>query len=437
MPYRPAYGSQGEEVILWANYFHLRFKETEELFKYEVVITDPRKRSSENNENDGKVTGRKAMHIFKAVIVQVRRKNKGSVFATDGKQKIVATTSLKQLPENIDCPGGQGDISHQYDLTISEQVIHVVNLATFLKNQAQTPGFMPSPSPDSKANGFPFHQDIIDAMGTITGHAPRASKSIVNVGRSRFFAKENAELSSKIGDTKILQISKGFSQSVRPATGRLLLNVNVTHSIFRPAGRISELFDRLPGKNQEKAQKLHRIVSKARIKYTPPPAKIGDPPRSPKEMTIAGLGRDTDRCSKKEDDPKFPSGKRFGDVHEVQFRLKKSSKNLATDTIPVQGLQGDKYYSVYDYFVRSKFILPIVLSDIYDCYIISPNREIEYGLPCRLTLCSQNTSTSLNQGSLSSTLEGPRIQSTYQLSVVSSLVLTPSGASLAPRSQKT
>lgn len=377
LPYRPNYGSKGEQVILWANYFHLRFNETAKFYKYDVVICDPEKKSSANNKDDGKakdgrVTGRKAKNIFEVLLDQVRNKNEGIVFATDFKQKVVTTASLKPLPKTIVYPLAQGNSSHQYDLTISEQRLDVGSLVSFLKNQAQTPKSVPSSNPDS--NGFPFYQDIIDAIGTITGHAPRESQDTVNVGRSRFFSKTSDDLSSNIGNSGILQILKGFSQSVRPAAGRLLLNVNVTHGIFRPHGKISDLFGMFDTKEPERSQNLHEIVSKARVRYHIPSAKKGDESRS-KVLTIAGLGLDTDRCSNNEDNPTFPQGKRFGDVHEVEFCLKKSPRS-SSNAQPAQGLQWGKRYSVFEYFYRSKFIPAIApFSDVRLLYLFSQYRS--------------------------------------------------------------
>lgn len=351
MPYRPNYGSQGEEVMLWTNYFHLQFQEPK-LYKYNISIYDPRK-VSKDEQDDGKVTGRKAMDIFQVILAQVRRDNRTILFATDFKQKIVTKAPLILPPKTVVYPVAQGARSRQYDLRISHQTLDAGDLLRFLSNQAQTPRHLPNPDPNSNANGFPFHQEIIDAISTITGHTPRESGDIVTVGRSRFFSRTNKSLREMIGNPNILQILKGFSQSVRPATGRLLLNVNVTHGVFRCRGSISRLLGNLGGYDRESLRKLDRIVSKARVQYRIPVKRPQQPPW--KTATIAGLARNTDKCGGQSQDPKFKSGKVSGfyTASEVEFYLKKPPEKVAPPR-PAQGLEWDTYCTVFDYYSRSK-----------------------------------------------------------------------------------
>lgn len=350
MPYRPNYGSQGEEVTLWANYFHLQFPGLK-LHKYNISIQD-QKKVNKDKKDDGKVTGRKAMDIFQVILQQVRRDNGKVVFATDFKQKIVATTPFNLLPATVVYPVAQGARSRKYDLTISHQPIDVEDLLRFLNNQAQTPRLLLNPNPNSNASGFPFHQDIIDAIGTITSHTSRESGDIVTVGRSRFFSKTNQSLRKMIGVSNVLQILKGFSQSVRPATGRLLLNVNVTHGVFRCPGSISHLLETLGGYKRESLQKLDRIISKARVRYRVP---VKGPQQPWKVVTIAGLARNTDKCGDQSKDPKFKVGKvaGFWTASEVEFCVKKPP-NKVVPARPAQGLEWDKYYTVSDYYSKSK-----------------------------------------------------------------------------------
>lgn len=65
-----------------------------------------------------------------------------------------------------------------------------------------------------------------------------------------------------------LEAIRGFYQSVRPATGRLLLNVNVTYSVFFEPGLLADLFSRF-GNGHGVADKIKR----KRIEVTHLPAK--------------------------------------------------------------------------------------------------------------------------------------------------------------------
>lgn len=353
MPYRPNYGSAGEEVTLWANYFHLRFQKPE-LHQYNISIYDPKK-TSEDDKDDGKVTGRRAMDIFQVIIAQLRRDNGAILFATDFKQKIVTITPFNTLPTTVRYPVAQGVRSQEYALRSSHQPLDIRKLIQFLNTQAQTPRTSSDPDANSNANGFPFHQDIIDAIGTITGHTSRESRDIVTVGRSRYFSRTKKTLQERIGDPNTLQVLKGFSQSVRPATGRLLLNVNVTHGVFRRQGSISLLLESLGGYQSESLQKLDRIISKARVRHRVPAKGSQHTPW--KEVTIAGLARNTDKCAGQGKDPKFKNGKvsGFAKASEVEFYLKKPPQTVVPlPHRPAPGLEWNAYCTVFDYYWKSK-----------------------------------------------------------------------------------
>lgn len=380
LPHRPNFGSSGTDVVLWANYFHLKVKQSESLYQYDIVIYDPRripediksdvkvtdpknisedkkndgkatnsKDISEDRKDDGKVTGRKAMDIFRQIFDQARSDNISRVLATDFKQKIVTLGYLNPLPKNVDYH------SHRYVLAVSEpQVLRVEGLLSLLDNQAQSASI----STKNDHDVFPFHQDIISAINTILGHSPRESQDIVAVGRSRFFSREKPDLTTKIVGTGALQIVKGFIQSVRPATGRLLLNVDVTHGIFRCADSISELFTKIGDKSPRGLQKLHEIIRKARVKYQILSVKKGEETRW-KEVTAAGLARRTDTFSKHKEKVKFlPPGREFGYADKVQFYLGEPPKRSdGTVVNPVSRLEWGKSYTVSEYYWTSKSTL--------------------------------------------------------------------------------
>ncbi|KAG6361635.1 hypothetical protein INS49_009862 [Diaporthe citri] len=386
LSHRPNFGSNGTEVVLWANYFHLKFEQSETLYQYDIVIYDPKKipednknsgratdpketsgdkkndekatkhkNISEDSKDDGRVTGRKAMDIFKQIFDQVRRDNVSGELATDFKQKIVTLGYLNSLPEHLNYR------SRQYKITVSEpQVLRVEEFMSLLDNQTPSASLATT----IKLDAFPFHQDTISAINTIMGHAPRESQDIVAVGSSRFFSREEPSLRKGIVDAGALQVIKGFIQSVRPATGRLLLNVNVTHGIFRRDYKIPELFTKLRGSGPKKLQSLQKIVSKARVNYQILSTKKAKP--CWKEVTAAGLARSTDTSNKQKQKIKFPPGEEFGYADKVEFLLGEPPKQSdGTAVRPAPGLEWGKRYTVSNYYwikykYRPQTHLPLV-----------------------------------------------------------------------------
>ncbi|KJZ68416.1 hypothetical protein HIM_12193 [Hirsutella minnesotensis 3608] len=156
---------------------------------------------------------------------------------------------------------------------------------------------------DASDDSIPKHPDVVDALNVIFGHGPRSKLHAISaVGSARFFpfgegesvtnldqdfhcerlvwsffnkqmpwyclskakgketearghassrdlypngpGKTGSTISGPARDIHQLIAARGFCQSARLGTGRLLLNANVTHGVFRASGRLSDLFDK-------------------------------------------------------------------------------------------------------------------------------------------------------------------------------------------------
>lgn len=164
-----------------------------------------------------------------------------------------------------------------------------------------------------------------DILAVVMGHILRVDRKVAVIGSGRFF-KQDASQRVHVKKCSMLAILRGFSLNVRPATNRLLVNVNVTCSIFRPRINIGRWlriwrwerqWDTNNNNKLEDLELLHKIISKTRILYKAPgkpkSSRIGEPPStSPTwsdasefrplpqdeefEFSIAGFARATDGC---------------------------------------------------------------------------------------------------------------------------------------------
>ncbi|ROW04574.1 hypothetical protein VMCG_05103 [Cytospora schulzeri] len=133
----------------------------------------------------------------------------------------------------------------------------------------------------------------IKTVGTILGHSVRDSNNVVGVGKARYFAtgkiqgtnpaigRQSWELDPADRDKVTVDVLRGFFHSVRPATGQLLLNVNVTYGVFWARASLHVILKRKGLVNVSKSWDMdksrqqdyidgHRWVKGVRVEYTTP-----------------------------------------------------------------------------------------------------------------------------------------------------------------------
>ncbi|KAI1122648.1 ribonuclease H-like domain-containing protein [Nemania abortiva] len=330
-PRRPAFGTQGTEVILWANYFKLEASAKVVLLKYSLeakrIDKFPQsKKQGSKQQDDNKKTGpkgRKLHSIIKSALDQVA----GSVpFATEFKDQVISLKPFT-LPDNkvvkiLYTDEGKSD---EYEVTFAgPTTVDLPGLLSYLKTMRDPPGNI----------SFPRFEDAIDAISIITGYQARSNPAASALGRSRYFPLDAGQDDMKdLAAPEFNRLIRGYFQSARPATGRLILNVNVSHGVFRPKGYVSELAI----KYNHRYPLLHKVLSKLRCR-----CKILSDDKDPKktrfiQKTICGLAQSGDGT--KEDKPRV-AGLGAGAGH-VQFYLKAPAP---------AGLRANAFCSVEEYY---------------------------------------------------------------------------------------
>jgi eukaryotic translation initiation factor 2C len=187
---------------------------------------------------------------------------------------------------------------------------------------------------------------------------------VVSIGQNRHFSTDRSQqnahnIRSLSGGLEAL---RGYFQSVRPATGGLLLNVNVTHGVFFEPISLALLFPKLVTGSKVTLQKKLKLV---RVQVTHLPGKTSKKTNQvfPRVKTIFGLAHPQD--GRTEAHP--PRVALFGGgPKEVQFWLSDVPPAAVGANPPGKGKTGQKgagpsmpsntYISVFDYFRRSKSI---------------------------------------------------------------------------------
>ncbi|KAI1827005.1 Piwi-domain-containing protein [Xylaria intraflava] len=338
-PRRPGFGTQGSKVILWANYFKLNASADIALLKYSLKVQ--MKDKAKSDEKDGRKSDRKVgepkggkLHaIIKAALDQIA----GSVpFATEYKDQVI-TLEPFSLPEGsiVVVPYKNEGKDDVYEVKFHGPVtIDLPGLRSYLET-------MRHPSDVS----MPKIEDAIDALSIITGHSARSNADVSTLGRSRYFPLTIQGEQYNLGWPDFNRIIRGYFQSARPATGRLILNVNVTHGLFRPKGFVSDIVEMfLSGKEPRSAfQDLHKSLSKlkAQCRILSP-----DDPKKDRliQKVICGLADPSDGTGSGGMVANRPKVRVLGATAiDVQFYLRAPAP---------PGLRGDAYCSVADYYKK-------------------------------------------------------------------------------------
>ncbi|KAI6781014.1 stem cell self-renewal protein Piwi [Emericellopsis cladophorae] len=268
-PLRPAFGTDGTKVVVWANYFPISVSKST-FWKYTVEVSEVKEGSKGGKE----VKGRK-LHLVLDALVKTLEGTK-SVAATEYKSQLVSTKKLdlKAGPVRIELPWQDGEGVDIYHATINGPTeVDMDQLSKYLTAQDHS----------SDDHSFPRYPESIDALNVILGHTPRTNLSGVSaVGSKRFFPigsgnplTSEVELFSsnpyELGDARPLIASRGFIQSARISTGRLLLNANVTCGVFKVSGPLTRIFDNLSlrGLDFTNLSKEHKIILRNAAKILP------------------------------------------------------------------------------------------------------------------------------------------------------------------------
>jgi eukaryotic translation initiation factor 2C len=344
MPPRPGHGSLGKKILVYANYFKVNVPNDLTLTRYNVEVVP-------------EVKGKKLGRVFQLLLEL-------PVFAgvaTEWKSMIVSAQQLNIPPDfSVQIPY----MAEGQDEPLARAITYTVRVVTPLSfSVSSLVNYLSSVTPGPE---FVQKAEIIQVLNAVFGHYPQSHDGIVSIGQNRRFSidrsQQNAHnIRSLSGGLEAL---RGYFQSVRPATGGLLLNVNVTHGVFFEPIALALLYPKLGTSNKVTLQKKLKLV---RVKVTHLPIKKSKKTNQnvPRVKTIFGLAHTQD--GRTEAHP--PRIGQFGaGPKEVQFWLDDVSPTAKGANPPSKGKAPQKgagpafptntYISVFDYFRRSKLPPP-------------------------------------------------------------------------------
>lgn len=275
-PTRPGYGTLGKPVTLYANYLALT-SVGKQLFRYHVEIKDGLGKA------DKAPVGKKARQIVRLLLEEHFASNKKAI-ATDYRSTLIACFELLKEEKTFDVrykDEGQDDYSE------SPRVYKVTCQPTGKISPSALMDYLTSSNTGDLLDSKP---EIVAALNIIMGHRPKTHKEIVSVGANKHFSLEQGGIErADLGNG--LEVLRGFFISVRAATARVLLNVQVKYmACFKEGPLTMVIADWQPEARFRNLYRLEVFLKRMRVKPThiDRKSKSGKPRPAPFK-TISGL----------------------------------------------------------------------------------------------------------------------------------------------------
>ncbi|KAK2595434.1 hypothetical protein QQS21_006844 [Conoideocrella luteorostrata] len=343
-PNRPAFGDAGRHVTLWANYFPVQIKAAV-LYRYELDVTEASALAESKSGKTGTdsnaprdVKGRKLHLAIQEVLRALSAQDKKAALASQFKNQIVSSRKLdlNHNPMSVRVPPDTaGQAADTVLVTIRGPT--EISLPDLL-------AYAGSMDDHGDRTTYPKFPEVIDVLDIILGHNARSRLGrIAAVGGSRFFSfGQDRQTTSLMQDSRALLAARGFFHSARLATGRILLNTNVTHGVFRISGKIDEIMKNLgiqPVRQDDARMKklvgaFAKFLPKTRVWATFKVANGASVRRS--KGLIGMVNRQAGSAAEGPNRPLIESGWEYPGPKSIKFWL--------TDD------RGSRYVTVFDYF---------------------------------------------------------------------------------------
>ena len=232
-------------MILWANYFEMIPSPDLLLHRYNVAVQPA-------------AVGKKLSQIIKLLLEIPGYREFRDDIVTDFKSTLVsrrrlspdtAELAIQYRAEGEDEPRAN---AKTYQLRVEETgILTVSELTDYLTSTNMNAAY---------ANKLP----VLQALNIFLGHHAKSSPAVATVGSSKSFSLTQDSPKWDLGAG--LTALRGFFSSVRVATCRILVNVNVSHGAFYDAIPLDQLIQKYGSAHQFNRVKLKSFLKGVRVR---------------------------------------------------------------------------------------------------------------------------------------------------------------------------
>lgn len=315
LPFRPGYGTIGKQIVVWANYIEMAAKSDLTLYRYDMSVSPA-------------VVGRKLKQIIRQVLESAELAEYKGLIVSDFKSTLISGRKLgeEEILINILYRMEQHDEPRPGAPTYTVRLL-LTNTLTVgeLVNHLST---------------SVEKQPTIQALNILLNHRSRIEDNLVAVGSNRTFSLGAGTETYSLG-AGLLAV-RGFFASVRAATARILVNVNVSHGVFYRTGPLIDVM-REYHRTHSNLAGLNSFVSKLRVILRHLPSKKNSKGQEIHRIkTVLGLATPNDGRGL-DHPPRVPS--LGATAKSVQFWMERPTGGNQPPSAA-----GARYISVYNYF---------------------------------------------------------------------------------------
>ncbi|KAL5001644.1 ribonuclease H-like domain-containing protein [Aspergillus recurvatus] len=381
-PDRPGYGTQGLPVQLFANYFELK-SGGKSLFRYHIDIDGGgRKHSS-----------RKAKQIICLLLEDHFPQFRHSI-VTDYRSNIISHLKIldqERFPVKymVTYRGEKEDEPRE-----TPETYCVTCQFTGRLDPADLLNYLTS---SNAANMLHEKAEILQALNIVLGHHPKSTGSVASAGANTHYAIQDVVEKFNLGAG--LEALRGYFVSVRAATARLLVNVQIKYVACYQDGPLYQVIREFQYANGRSVYTLKRFLDRLRVRVTHIKRKNKRGEDIPRIKTIINIATLRDGNSL-ENPPKVKS---IGaGPNDVSFFLDASGQGERSENLA--GLKpSGSYITVAHFFKRNYNIqvdpgMPVVNvgSMTKPSYLPVEVCEVVSGQPAKARLSSNQTRQMLN-----------------------------------------
>jgi eukaryotic translation initiation factor 2C len=270
-PKRPGYGTKGAKVILTANYVELLPPSDMVLYRYDIQISP-------------EAAGRKHLRLVQLLLQSAELAPHQGDLATDFRSTLVSKTRFSHDSTIIEIryrsDGEDEPAARAITYKIHIQYTKTLNIGELIN-------FLNSTSLDQS---FGDQQELTQALNIFLNHYAKSTNNVATIGSTKSFSLNQNAARGDLGSG--LEVIRGFFSSVRIATCRILVNINVSHGAFFHAGPLPMLMNSYGVRNTTALEKFLKLV---RVHTTHLPEKRNKANQLiPRVKTIFGLARKDD-----------------------------------------------------------------------------------------------------------------------------------------------
>ena len=270
-PSRPGYGTKGSKVELTANYVELIPPSNMILHRYDVQINP-------------EAAGRKRFRIIQLLLQSTELQLHRGDIATDFRSTLVSRTRFP-IDDTMVEMGYRNEGEDEPAARATVYKVRILYIKTL--NVGELTDYLNSTSLEQI---FPDKQELIQALNIFLNHHAKSASNLVTIGSIKSFALDGNLQREELGSG--LEVIRGFFSSVRTATCRVLVNINISHGAFYQAGPLPILMNNYGVNNTLALEKFLRLI---RVQTTHLPVKRNKAKEViPRVKTIFGLARKDD-----------------------------------------------------------------------------------------------------------------------------------------------